>query len=259
MEETNKPQIERSKREFAEEELLQYLTDFVKEIDKDGTKIISLIGGPASGKSTLATKLAAALGDRVAVLSTDNYLKGDRAWRRANVEECGRDPLLKYDPEFLNKQIRAITELQDGQELGIPSYDGQTGIAISEDPTHIPDHSIYATKIKGRQDFIIVEGDFQFLSPEFMDRLVYLDVPDNIRLENRLHRDSQHRRESTEDAENIRKIVANFNARQKSQFEPHTLPQKQNADLVISVHAQPLNDRIDDSRFTYSYSVDNKV
>lgn len=167
-------------KELNDEQLLQYLAEYFRGIPKEGTKTIALIGGPASGKGTLAARLAQTLG-KTAVLSTDNYLKGDRVWRRSNVEDKGLEPQLKYDQGFLNKQIQAIRALQEGQEIGIPIYDGVSDVAISQDPSDIPDNSTYPTKVKGPQDFVIVEGDFQFLDPQEMDRLVYLDVDDNVR------------------------------------------------------------------------------
>lgn len=236
-------------KELDDNQLIQYLTEYFRGIHKDGTKIIALIGGPASGKGTLAAKIAKSLG-KTTVLSSDNYLKGDRVWRRANIEGEGLDPILKYDPEFLNEQIQAIKDLQDGQELGIPIYDGMSGIAISKDPNNRPDNSVYPTKVKGHQDFVIIEGDFRFLDPQQLDRLVYLDVDDQTRLENRTYRDTVDRGESDKE-----KIKENFESRQQTQFIPHTLPQIGKADLVIKVHAELLGTPTPVTKFAYSYDL----
>ncbi|MGI8420629.1 MAG: uridine kinase family protein [Candidatus Levyibacteriota bacterium] len=212
------------------------------------------MGGPASGKGTLAARLAASLG-RTAVLSTDNYLKGDRKWRRAAIEDVGKDPLEKYDITYLATQVKRIAELKNGEEVGIPHYDGTTGIAISDDPINIPPDSEFPTKVKGRQDFIIVEGDFQFLEPELLDQLVYLDVADDVRLQNRLHRDEVERREAEDKQANEKKIRDNFDTRQKTQFLPHTLPQMSKADLVVHVSANPTTDPNSKTKYQYSYDL----
>lgn len=236
-------------KELDDEQLLQYLTEYFRGIPKKGTKVIAMVGGPASGKGRLARKIAQTLG-KTAVLATDNYLKGDRPWRRANIENPGLDPTLKYDPHFLNEQVEAIKQLQEGQELGIPTYDGGTGISISQDPNNRPDNSTYSEKVKGPQDFVIVEGDFQFLDPEKVDRLVYLDVDDQVRMENRIYRDTLERGES-----DIERIKANFDSRQATQFIPHTLPQKDNADLILKVKAMPLAVPTPETKFKYMYEV----
>jgi uridine kinase len=240
-----------------DEQLVGYITGYLKEIDKKETKIIALIGGPASGKGTLAERLAVSLG-RTVVLSTDNYLKGDRVWRRTNVENEGKDPVLKYDQDYLNEQIRKIIQLQDGQEMGIPIYDGSSGVAINSNPEIKPDDSIYPKKIKGRQGFVIIEGDFQFVEPDLIDRIIFLDVDDDVRLENRLYRDSIERREDKDKRLNEEKIKANFNLRQATQFLPYTLPQKEKADMVIKVHAAPLEHPVPKAKFSYSYDITQK-
>lgn len=240
---------EQESKGLDDEQLLQYLAEYFRAISKEGTKVIALIGGPASGKGRLARKIAQTLG-KTAVLATDNYLKGDRPWRRANIENPGLDPTLKYDPRFLDEQVEAIKQLQEGQELGIPTYDGQTGVAISQDPDNKPANSTYSETVKGPQDFVVVEGDFQFLAPERVDRLVYLDVDDQVRLENRVYRDTVERGES-----DIERIKANFDSRQTTQFIPHTLPQKDNADLILKVNAMPLVVPTPETKFKYMYEV----
>lgn len=230
------------------EQLVQNLSEQFKAIRKNGTKIISLIGGPASGKGTLAVMLAQALGS-AAVLSTDNYLKGDRNYRRTNIENPGKDPIEKYDFDFLRQQVQIIAALREGEFVGIPEYDGVSGIAIGQDPNNLPDTNSYPRKI-GKVDYVIVEGDFQPLESDVIDSLVYLDVPDEVRLVNRVHRDLRERGESAE-----KSIIDNFNHRQTTQFLPHTLPNREKADIVIQVKAMPLAAPTEDRKFDYRFSL----
>lgn len=228
--------------------LVSALVEQFRNLQKSGTKIISLVGGPASGKGTLAEMLSRALGS-AAVLSTDNYLKGDRPYRRASIENAGRNPIEKYDFDFLRKQVKAICELDEGQSIGVPQYDGVTGIAISQDPDNIPDDSAYPLKV-GKVDYLIIEGDFQPLEEGSIDRLVYLDVPDEVRLANRVYRDVKQRGES-----NAQPIIDSFNSRQATQFVPHTLPVKNQADILINVRADTLPEPTTDRMFDYKFSV----
>lgn len=233
---------------LTELQLTEYIVQYLQSIEKDGTKVIALVGGPASGKGTLAERLVTALGNS-AFLSTDNYLKGDRSWRRANVEDVGRNPILKYDFDFLQEQIRTICQLQSGQTVGVPIYDEETGIAISDDPENRPDPNMYKKKV-GHVNYLLVEGDFQPLERGIVDRIIYLDVPDEIRLENRVYRDLQTRGETDRE-----KVVNNFNGRQQTQFLPHTLPLKSQADMVISVNAIPLPTPTPERKFDYTFNI----
>ena len=171
-----------AERKFmTEEETLSILVDRLKAIDKEGTKVVSLIGGAGSGKTTLVAKLCKFLGS-ADTLGTDDYVVGDRAYRREHIE--GKDPTLKYDPKFLNEKIKQIKALRPGEEVAVPTYDEATGRAIATGEEN------YKHKI-GRVDYLIVEGDFDFVeNPDFV---IYFDVPDEVRLQNRINRDLQTR------------------------------------------------------------------
>ncbi len=219
--------------EMTEAEMLSFLVDRFKTINKEGTKVISLIGGAGSGKTTLASKLCENLGS-ADFLGTDDYVVGDRAYRRENLE--GSDPTLKYDPEFLNEKIRQIVNLEEGQQVVVPTYNEATGMAIAAGEEN------YEHKV-GKVDYLIVEGDFDFV--EKPDMVIYFDVPDEIRLQNRITRDKQTRSELDH-----RKIIDSFNLRHELQHIPHTLPAKGKADLVVHVDAKKSGEG-----FEYSYTI----
>lgn len=231
-----------------EKQLVGNLTEQFKAIPKEGVKVISLVAGPASGKGTLATMIKEALGN-AAVLSTDNYLKGDRKYRRTNIEDPGKDPIEKYDFAFLKQQVEVITKLKDDDTVGIPEYDGVSGVAIGADPDNPPDPNTYLKKV-GKVNYLIIEGDFQPFDRNQIDCLVYLDVPDEIRLANRVYRDLQKRGESDEQP-----IIDNFNSRQKTQFIPHTLPNRELADMVIEVNATLLAVPTSNRKFDYRFNI----
>lgn len=234
------------------EELVKKLASRIRKLNKkNGLVIVTLIGGPASGKTTLSKLLVAELGEEAVTLSTDSFVKGDRAWRRTHIENQRRTPLDKYDPEYLSSLIAEISRLNDGEELGVPKYDNRTGVATGADPKKQPDSSRYPTKIRGLKKYLIVEGDFQFI--EDPDYNIFLDVDDDVRLGNRLHRDKIKRREHHNDDKHDEIVKENFDLRQKTQFFPYTLPQKKLADSVVKVHAQK---GLETDKYIFEYSYD---
>lgn len=80
--------------------------------------------------------------------------------------------------------------------------------------------------------------------------MVYLDVPDEVRLANRVHRDLKQRGES-----NTQPIIDNFNSRQATQFVLHTLPVRNQADILINVRADKLPEPTTDRMFNYKFTV----
>lgn len=215
--------------------LLDYLALEIKKLFKEETVIICLIGGPGSGKTTLSKKISAKLGS-ADVISTDDYVIGDRQFRREKIE--GQDPLLKYDFKFMNKKIDEIKSLSDDEVVKVPTYDENTGIAIAQGEDN------YSHKIS-KINFLIIEGDFQIVSNP--DLVIFLDVEDKVRLSNRINRDKITRNESETE-----KIKENFELRQKLQFIPHTLPVRDTADIIVK-------SSIDTETGLYRYQVFQKT
>ena len=174
-----------------------------------------MCGGAGSGKTTFANELITFLGD-ACTLGTDDYVVGDREYRRKNLE--GKNPLLKYNPEALNENIRAIKKLQEGEFYMVPKYDDVTGEAVDAKEYHKK-----ITPVK----YIVVEGDFDFVNNP--DLLIYFDVDDETRLQNRIRRDLAKGRDIDEEA--IRK---NFALRQELQHIPYTEPARKKAHMIVS-------------------------
>nr|MBP6994144.1 hypothetical protein [Candidatus Woesebacteria bacterium] len=90
---------------------------------------------------------------------------------------------------------------------------------------------------------------------ENIDLIIYLDVDDEVRLQNRLFRDGTQRPEDPDPAASAAKTKANFESRQATQFVPYTLPNRDQADMVIQVHAERLQEPAPDQFFKYTYDV----
>ena len=215
-----------------DEQMVDYLVDSIQNFKKQGTLVIALISGAGAGSSTLAQELINKLPKSDAI-GTDDYLIGDRKYRRENIE--GQDPLLKYDIEFMRQEVKKICSLRNGDEILVPRYDEPTGLALAQEP--------YSHKIKSLK-YLIIEGDFQFLDQ--VDYLIYLDVPDEVRLRNRLEREIKKRNEKSKQA-----VKDNFEIRQKLQHVPYCEPLKDKADILVQVQADPKSG----GGFIYSYSI----
>ncbi len=192
------------------------------EAHKDGDmKVVSVIGGPASGKSRLAQSILATVeshGLQASSISTDDYNLGTREWRWERERD---DPLSLKDFELLNKHIVEIAEITGQEQVNVPLYDAATGKAIGTGEQSW-------TKSVGRSDLLIVEGDFDAV--EGGDLLIFVDVPNEARLQARIDRDLEKRGQA--DAE---VITRSFYSRHEKQYIPHTEPALLRADYVLKV------------------------
>lgn len=204
------------------EKLVQIITD----IPWNSVKVISLIGGAASGKSTLAHTLSHILtkkGIPSDFFSTDDFLIWDRAYRRLHFESS--EPKAKYDFVFMNELISKIrSDNYEHNSVSVPTYNQVTWVAIalwSENYIHTI----------GKITVLIVEGDFDEVIGSNLTFFLHMD--DDDRLNNRLLRDVENRNEF-----DLTKIRENFEQRQITQHIPYTVPTIYKADYVIYTHIQ---------------------
>ncbi len=201
--------------------LLGLLADLISSRLGSEVTVVSLIGGAASGKTVLSSKLAEQLtvrGLKADVISTDDFVVGDRDYRRVHFE--GKDPRAKYDFVLLNKKIDEIrSNHAPGTTIGVPSYDQHSGKAIEAGEANFT-HQI------GLIDVLVVEGDF--FEVKDPDVTIFLDVGADTRLKNRVERDLVHRNVSDE-----KNVIANFALRQETQHVPYTIPAAESAEILI--------------------------
>ena len=212
---------------ISSDQLVEELVERAKSEHQDGTIVVSMIGGAASGKTTLSDRISEALrshGLTSERISTDDYGRGTREWRHREFGSTGRDQLEKYDFEHLNDRITKIKSIDDlVKTVPVPTYDDLTGesVVVGEDN--------YSRQI-GQTDVLIVEGDFD--QAEEPDLRIFLHVPDSQRMATRVDRDAKLRGEASPG-----KVEASFIERQHSQHAPHTLPASERADLLVIVDA----------------------
>jgi uridine kinase len=196
-------------------QLTDALVDAITIVESDAVSVVALVGGAASGKTVLAQAVVAAVRARnrtADVISTDDFVVGDRE-RRRQLEKDG-DARAKYDFAFLDKVVASV---RAHEVISVPQYDDHTGVAVD---SLLRPHRI------GDLDVLIVEGDFlEVVDP---DLVIFLHVPDSIRLHNRLHRDVRER-----SAVDTAEVESNFRLRQHTQHIPFTLPAATAADIIV--------------------------
>ena len=160
--------------------------------------VLGICGGSGSGKSTLATACTDAFGEEeVAVLPFDAYYRDlthlSPAERRA----------VNFDhPDSLDIELFAahLDSLRGGEAVGVPVYDfashTRTGDTITIVPTPV----------------VVAEGILLLCVEAISSRLdysVFLDVPEDVRFERRLARDTVERgRDASDVARQFAESVA---------------------------------------------------
>ena len=179
------------------------------------TFITGICGGSASGKTTLANELAEALGrDNTNIIALDNYY--------LDFVNMGHDPAtINYDhPDSIDIKGLAsdLKQLQAGSSVEIPVYDFTTHTRSARRNSLFP------------RRFTIVEGLFLFniplLSPLF-DIKIYIDTPEDIRLERRIDRDTKERNRTPQSVQE--QFYRNVSPMHRTFVEPN----RKMADLVV--------------------------
>jgi len=194
-------------------------------------KVLSIVGGAASGKSTLAVNLASKIKssglDSVVILTTDDYSVGTRDFRETQLRST--DPYVTHNFELLSEHIGDILKLRPRQQIIVPKYNPGNGAGVPPvmgKPGVLDTEKYTSSRLTGSIELVIIEGDFQPLKNT--DFIIYLHLADNLRLENRIRRDIRFRSYETKDH-----VLKSFIDRQRSQHFIYTLPVAEFANLII--------------------------
>jgi phosphoribulokinase len=141
--------------------------------------ILGVVGDSASGKTTISKGIAQIVGaDRVTVICTDNYHRYDRKQRKEKNISA-----LHPDCNYIDIMEQDITHLKEGNNILSPVYNHNTGEFDAPcfiEPT----------------EFVIIEGLLGFSSHSLRDLFdvkVYLDPPEDLRVNWKVNRDTSKR------------------------------------------------------------------
>jgi uridine kinase len=178
--------------------------------------VIGIAGGTGSGKTTIASKLAAAIPPgRCVVIDHDAYYRD-----QSSLPQAERD-LVNYDhPAALESTLLAhhLAELRAGAAVEVPIYD-------------------YATHTRRRETrrvepapVVIVEGILVFVEApvrEQLDIKIFVDTDADIRLMRRIRRDLEQR------GRTFQSVRDQYYATVRPMHLEFVEPSKRHADLVI--------------------------
>jgi uridine kinase len=167
-------------------------------------RLMGICGGSGAGKTTLANALLRRLdAGRVSSLAFDAYYRDLSHLTMAERREVNYDHPDSLDHELFVAHLR---ELRAGRSIEVPEYDFATHTRTGRTNNVTP------------REIVIVDGILLFCFPEIrdvLDHAVFIDVPEDVRLERRIRRDIAER---GRDADDVRRQFAQFVAPMHNEF-----------------------------------------
>lgn len=166
-------------------------SELVTRIAADATGhdrfLVGLVGPPGSGKSTVAARLAAALGG--VVVPMDGFHLDNSELERIGLADVKGAPDTFDGDGF----VRLVELLRSETAVDVPSFDRVADRTV--------DAAISGISVTSADRIVIVEGNYllldnapwETLRPLF-DTTVYLDIADDVRIERLVARHVRHGR-----------------------------------------------------------------
>lgn len=174
--------------------------------------MLAIAGDSAAGKTTLTRGLVETLGpERCTSICVDDYHRYDRFERKEK-------PFTALHPEgnYVNIMEQHLQLLAAGQPILKPVYDHHTGMLVRPE-------------LIEPREYVIIEGLlplFTKMSRACFDVSVYLDLPEDIRRDWKVRRDTRDRGYSAE------AVLAELE-RREPESQAFIRPQRQYADIVV--------------------------
>jgi uridine kinase len=182
--------------------------------------VIAVAGGSGSGKTTLCRKIIKIYGeDRIAYLSLDSFYHDLSHLTVLEKEQHNYDHPDSIDIISLEK---ALTDLKSSQDTFVPIYDFLNHERKRE------------KELVSSRSIILLDGILLYHYPaivRMLDIKIFLHVPDRIRLDRRVKRDTLERGRSVES------IVQQIKSSVQPMFEKYVLPSRTVADIIIDNHS----------------------
>ncbi len=183
--------------------------------------MIGVAGGTGSGKSTVARRLADALGpDEVAVITLDAYYHDESALALERRAEVNYDHPAALDWPLLLSHLEA---LRRGAPIQVPRYDFSAHVR-EEGRRHVVPTPL-----------IVVEGILALHDPRLrqqFDLKVFVHTEADVRFIRRLRRDVAERGRSAE------QVIEQYLATVRDAHDEFVEPTKIHADLVVTEGGQ---------------------
>ena len=179
-------------------------------------KIIGIVGGSGSGKTTVTKRIIDELTiDKVALIEQDYYYKDQSHMTMDERVKTNYDHPSAFDNELLYTHL---TELMEGNAVELPVYDYVNHTRSTEKKHQEP------------KDVIIIEGMFGLHSEklrELMDIKIFVDTPSDLRILRRLLRDINERGRTVES------VINQYLVSVRPMHEKYSKPTKQYADIIV--------------------------
>ena len=179
-------------------------------------KIIGIVGGSGSGKTTVTKRIIDELTiDKVALIEQDYYYKDQSHMTMDERVKTNYDHPSAFDNELLYTHL---TELMEGNAVELPVYDYVNHTRSAEKKHQEP------------KDVIIIEGMFGLHSEklrELMDIKIFVDTPSDLRILRRLLRDINERGRTVES------VINQYLVSVRPMHEKCIKPTKQYADIIV--------------------------
>ena len=177
--------------------------------------VIGISGGTGSGKTTLMKNLMGEFGDRITVMSHDNYYRAHNDLPYEERCKLNYDEPAAFETELMVKHLEA---LRRGESVDCPVYDF-TVHNRSDQVIHLEPKSV-----------IMVEGILIFENKALRDQMdikIFVDTDADIRLCRRIKRDVNKRGRS------IESVLTQYQTTVKPMHAQYVEPSKKFADLVV--------------------------
>jgi uridine kinase len=177
--------------------------------------VLGIAGGSASGKSTVASAVAARLGSDCLHLVHDRYYHSLPAHLVDTPTQHNFDHPDSLDTALL---VSHLDGLRSGKGVAVPAYDFASHARIA------------ATEWLEPREIILVEGILVLSDPELrarFDRCIYVHTADDLRLIRRIRRDQRERGRALDE------ILRQYELTVRPMHLEYVAPSREHADLVL--------------------------